>query len=65
MPFGKWKDFDDCVSEISQRNNPRTGKPYGKKVAGAICATIERKSRGELSDSDCDAKLTEAIKSEG
>lgn len=45
MPFGRWEKFSDCVNEIKNRVNPKTGKPYGEEVASRICAVIEQKSR--------------------
>jgi hypothetical protein len=36
--------FAAVQSKVASRKNPRTGKPYGKKVAGAIIASAARKA---------------------
>jgi len=41
MPFGEFKDFEDCVSKIMRR------KKLDKERASAYCASIERRIRGK------------------
>lgn len=40
----KHRGFKAVQSEIAKKKNPRTGKAYGKKAAGAILARASRKA---------------------
>lgn len=44
MPFGEYKDFQDCINKTMSR------KKWGKERASAYCAVIERKIKKEMSD---------------
>jgi hypothetical protein len=38
----KHPGFKKVQSDIAKRKNPKTGKPYGEKAAGAILASKSR-----------------------
>lgn len=38
------RGFKAVQAEIATKKNPRTGKPYGPKIAGAIVAETARKA---------------------
>lgn len=38
------RGFKAVQAQVAKEKNPKTGKPYGKKVAGAIVANTARKA---------------------
>lgn len=42
MPGIVHKGFAEVQGEVADEKNPKTGKPYGKKAAGAIVAAKAR-----------------------